>query len=252
MLKPLIATRDPGIAAEIVHAAGSSGLTRLWDPLRVMLEHTPETRMSGVGRVALLSLAQSAVSHGMLATDRLAVEMPIAAALKCLRDGNSLLSVLPSEQLAAPAAIDACGWSGEEAARPLLLYNLESGGPSQKIAAAKALHRIYGLSCYDEVPEASRPDEPPTSRKVKRLSQQRSVWEEAIRQFDTTPRSSSRLRHGIPWSPLSALRHLERPDAAFGERLIAAWEHALVNRTAIPFYPSVFVRRQREALARLR
>ena len=107
------------------------------------------------------------------------------------------------------------------------------------------MQRKGGRTDADSSARASS-DTPP--RTVMRVSQDRSVWEEALRTFYRTPRGEGRLRHGLPWSPRSAIVHLARPDGTFSERLVAAWEYAVVNRSAPPCHPSWFVRRQQQAL----
>jgi len=247
-------TREPVVIEELVHAAGTAGLTRTAESLCVLVESVPDVQLTGIGRVALLSIAPASSLRGDLSVERLVWEMPVAAALICLRDGTSIFRYLPPDQITSVAAIEACGWCGEQTAKPLLLRFLESGEAKQKSAAASALYRIYGVACYEEVedptPVSADEDETP-KRRIKRLSHERPVWEAALRDFNKGSPAETRLRHGIPWSRRAALSHLKRAEAAFAERLVAAWEYAVVNRVPLPCHPSLFVTRQREAFSQL-
>ena len=176
-------------------------------------------------------------------------------ALCCQRDGTSFFEQLPEDTALASDTLEAIGWSGEQQAKSLLLEHLESGDDAQKSAAANALYRIFGYARYEEV-EVSVSEGPgeelaEETVEVKRLSQDRAVWEEALRVLDQRLADNVRLRHGQRWTNQSALHHLQRPEATYKERLVAAWEYAIVNRVPLPLHPLQFVKRQREALGRL-
>lgn len=84
---------------------------------------------------------------------------------------------------------------------------------------------------------------------VKKLSQDRAKWEHALqaRQGPT----GGILRHGEKWTKASALKHLSREELTYNERVIAAWEYAIVNSAPMPVHPWHFVSLQKQQLHQL-
>ncbi|MBN2716917.1 MAG: hypothetical protein JXX14_13780 [Deltaproteobacteria bacterium] len=93
-------------------------------------------------------------------------------------------------------------------------------------------------------------DEPSNDTiEVKKLSQDRAKWEEALSTRNGPP--GGILRHGEKWTKGSALRHLARQELTYNERVIAAWEHAIVNSAPLPLNPWHFVALQKKKLQNL-
>jgi 3-oxoacyl-[acyl-carrier-protein] synthase-1 len=251
-LVPLFDSRVPSVVVDLVHAAGAGGLTQFWPPLQALTEAVAEIRLVGVNRLAYLSIAPQGSAAGRV-DEQLAQEMPLACALLCSRDGISFAELTAGARGMSAALIEAHGWYGDQNAAGLLLAILDAGKDSHKAAAASALYRIYGIACHEEIETEPTQDEGEMHgrRTTQRLSQKRSAWESALEEFARSTPRARRLRHGLPWSRKSALEHLKRPELSFSERLVAAWEYAVVNRAPLPCYPSLFVRRQQRLLAEM-
>jgi hypothetical protein len=178
---------------------------------------------------------------------------PIACSLVSLRDGVTFIGQLQGIKSATPQVIEAIGWAGECNAAPFLMDMLMSGDDEQKAAAANALYRIFGCELREEVEiEVSEPGgEEVEMQEIERFSLDPAVWQEALRGFGIQQRGNMRLRHGQPWNRQSSLRHLQRPESNYDERLIAAWEYAIVNRKPLPLHPMQFIDKQKMVLSDL-
>lgn len=241
------------VAPELIHAIASAGLHSWAEPACRLVGSRPGMTLLGVNRVALLCIAPAGAVPHLLDVRALARDMPLALALLCLRDDLSFARFAETLNSQHPAILEALGWSGELTAVPTLLDALRSGPPAAKRAAANALFRISGVACFEDVaaPADDTGDSAQSTRTVRQLSQDAQRWESELLGLGRWSKGSGRWRHGEPWSPSSALHHLRRPECAHAERLVAAWEHALVNRAALPCQPTWFVARQRHALASL-
>lgn len=253
-LRPHFDTAVPELVVPLVEATGAAGLGQFWGLAAGLLEAYPER--FGAGDVfGAFAICPQGTQIPRMSLQQLISRVPVAHALHCLRDGASFLDQLEDDAPLACDALEAIGWSAEQQAKSLLLESLESGDDDQKSAAANALYRIFGCEQYEKVevsvsegPEDELAEE---TVEVKRLSQDRAVWEEALRAFDHRVTEKARLRHGKPWTNQSALHHLKRPEPAYQERFIAAWEYAIVNRVPLLLHPLWFVQRQKAALGRL-
>jgi 3-oxoacyl-[acyl-carrier-protein] synthase-1 len=253
-LRPHFHKPAPELAVPLVEAAGAAGFGELWKLVARLLEAYPK-QFAGDDLFGALAICPRGATMPDLSSQQFRSRAPVAYVLNCLRDGTSFLDQRPHDGSLTPDALQAIGWSGEQEAKSLLLESLESGDDDQKSAAANALYRIFGCEQYEEVevsvsegPEEELAEE---TVEVKRLSQDRAVWEEALRAFDHRVAEKTRLRHGKPWRNQSALHHLKRSELAYKERFVAVWEYAIVNHLPLPLHPLWFVQRQKEALGRL-
>lgn len=244
---------EPELALPLIEAAGAAGFSQFRGLLSDVVEEYSK-KFETVDLFSVLAISPQRAEINGLSLQQFISRYPVAQALQCLRDGISFINQIPGDISLAPGTIEGIGWSGEQKAKPLLLRFLESGDKNQKFAAANALNRIFGCGQYEEVEisVSEGPEEVPTIEtvEIKRLSQDRAVWEDALRQ-DHRMTENTRLRHGMPWTNQSALHHLQRPEFSYKERLVAAWEYAIVNHLPLPIHPLWFVQRQKESLDRL-
>lgn len=243
------------LAAPLVEAAGAAGYSQFWELVADILEVYPE-HFGAIDVFGALAICPQGAQIDGLNLQQFIFRHPVAHALNCLRDETSFTDQLPGDAATQTSdMLEGIGWSGEQKAKSLLLESLESGDDNQKSAAANALYRIFGCSQYEEVEirisETSEDELQQQTIEVKRLSQDRSVWEKVLHDFDHRVTEKVRLRHGKPWTIQSSLHHLKRPELAYMERLVAAWEYAIVNRVPLPLHPLWFVQRQKEALGKL-
>lgn len=255
-LRMPLASADSGTVTLAIQAAGAAGLAGLAESAAARAASLPQLLEGGLTKVALLSLGLTARDLPQLEVSHMVRDTPVAAALLCLREGTPLEPHVPAQPLSA-AWLEACGWSGEVQLTARLLEALDDQNPSRGTAAALALQRIYGITCepasradpqamHAQADSAAAPEPP--------LSLDRRAWESAIAAKDGSDlrrSGSQRLRHGKPWSCDSSITHMLRPDCNCQERLIAAWEYAVVHRRGLPVHPGRFVAVQRAALQRL-
>jgi 3-oxoacyl-[acyl-carrier-protein] synthase-1 len=154
---------------------------------------------------------------------------PEALAFACMRAGEAVLPIVLRAGLGTPEAAIALGWSGEVQATPHLLDALSSDDEEMVAAAARALARMNGTW-------------PTVDRKP---TLDRAAWEKALA---ATPRSSERIRGGRPWSRASARAALGDRRTPAVDRLVLAWEHAILNGTPLPLHPHQWVAAQRRRL----
>ena len=236
----------------IIEAAGGANYSRLWNVMAPYIE-SQSHQLSGMALCAAMLINPTNTRIPGYDYNQFPVLQPIACSLVSLRDGVTFIGQLQGIKFATPQVIEAIGWAGECNAASFLIDMLMTGDDEQKVAAANALYRIFGCELREEVEiEVSEPeDEEVEMQEIERLSQDPAVWQEALRGFGIQQRGNMRLRHGQPWTRQSSLRHLQRSEGSYDERLIAAWEYAIVNRQALPLHPLQFVDKQKAALPRL-
>jgi hypothetical protein len=61
--------------------------------------------------------------------------------------------------------------------------------------------------------------------------------------------AAPRVRAGRPWRKSSSLEGLIDPLTPCDERLVAAWEHAIINNQPLPVHPRQWVATQRRMLS---
>jgi len=241
----------PRLAIPLIEALGAAGLKCLWD-LDVKLMKTYPEQLKNVELFGAFANCPKGAKIPVLDLEQLLFSTPVAYALSCMRDKISFLTQIPQNKLPSANIIEAIGWSGEQAAKKILLKVLEEGDNDKKYAATSALYRIFGCELYEEVevpaPEISEEELSEEKVEIKRLSHNPAVWEEAIDTLSRQKSNDIRLRHGKQWTHKTALYHLQRPEAHYKERMVAAWEYTIVNGVPLPLHPMQFVRPQKEAL----
>ena len=250
LIKRLVQEASPELIVPIVEAAGGAGYSQLWYMIAPYIEAQSQ-QLTGMALCAAMAICPKNTRVPRYDYALLPLEGPITCALVSLRDGVSFLGQLHDKDISVPLIIEAIGWSGEPNAKPMLMRVLEFGNDVQKTAAANALYRIYGCDLKEEVEiSVSEPeDEEEEIVEIERLSQDPTVWQEALHVFEQQQRGNTRLRHGQLWTKQSAIRHLQRPEGSYSERLIAAWEFAIVNQKPLPIHPLQFIDKQKAALS---
>ena len=246
-IRGALASEDESVVAAAIQCAGTLGDIAQADAILARLRRSPRASdaiQGGLTKVALLSLGLSGREISALRPARLAETSPIACAFHCLREDESFATAI-ARTPSTLAAVDACGWSGEPALVPMLMELLSSPNRQYVVAAARALHRISGLRPMAPGGAADSSGEA-TSRPP--IALEPAPWDAALRASSVFDTSAGRLRHGKPWYRGSAVEHLRRPDCAVHERVIAAWEHAVINQRGLPTHPEQFVRAQRATL----
>ena len=245
---------QPEVVIPLVEAAGAAGFSQFWELVAGLLEKYAE-QLSAEDLFGITAICPQGSQMLGLSLPQLISRAPVAYALRCLRDGSPFINQLPVVTDFTSDVIEAIGWAGEQEAKSMLLGFIESGNDDQKSAAANALYRIFGCELFEEVEVSvlEGPEDEPYEEivELERLSQDRTLWEESLRALDLRTTGKARLRHGKPWTNQSALHHLRRPEMAYQERIIAAWEYAIVNSVPLPLHPLWFVQRQKEVLGRL-
>lgn len=240
---------DSSLVASAIQAAGALGMGDLLGTAvastRRLAQSGNDPAQGGLTKVALLSLGATGTDLSELRFEQLARTSPTACALYCLREQRRYMDFVRDSDLSV-AALDACGWAGEPELLPILLEYLASEDDRSVLAAAQSLHRISGLTPSPADAPEQAPDQP-----APRMAVDRASWVAALRSSGLAASKSDRLRHGQPWHQGSALTHLERHECSVPERIIAAWEYAVVHGSALPLHPEQFVRAQRTALTAL-
>ena len=252
LLNRLVQEASQELLVPIVEAAGSAGYSQLWNVIAPYIK-SQARQLTGVGLCAAMAICPRNTRIPVYNYAQLPLEEPITCALVSLRDGTSFLAQLQDIISVTPQMIEAIGWAGEPGVSSYLMDILMSGEDEHKTAAANALYRIYGCELKEEVEiSISDPeDDEEELSEIERLSQDPSEWKEALQVFEHQQRGNARLRHGQPWTKQSALRHLQRPEGNYEERLIAVWEYAVVNRKPLPLPPLRFIEKQKAALLNL-
>ena len=251
LLIRLVNEASPELFMSIVEAAGSAGYSQLWNVIEPYIK-SQTRQLTGVGLCAAIAICPRNTRLPVYNYAQLPLEEPITCALVSLRDGTSFLAQLQDIISVTPKMIEAIGWAGEPGVSSYLMDILMSGEDEHKTAAANALYRIYGCELREEVEiSVSEPEDKEEVLEIERLSQDPSAWQEALQGFENQQRGNARLRHGQPWTKQSALKHLQRPEGDYEERLIAAWEYAVVNRKPLPLHPLQFIDKQKAVLLNL-
>lgn len=241
-----------------IEAIGSNGFSNLWPSISALLaqNHFDSQLLTEQSVFSLLTIGRKQVAIRKQIQPLLQDMPPIPIALKSLRDGTSYWNNISNQKSHLPEVLEAIGWAGESAAKEALLTYLEDGDDDQKQASANALYRIFGCPLFEEVQvvdeedemqdEEIDHDEPTDTIEIKKLSQNKQKWETALIEFEN--QIGIKLRHGKEWSPKSAIEHLHRDEGTFRERVIAAWEYAIVNNAPLPVKPWQFVASQKSDL----
>jgi hypothetical protein len=203
---------------------------------RADVAHRPVTQ------IALMALGIGPGELPELAPGSLASASPLVFALSCLKE-DAAFTPFARESDHSTALLEACGWAGEPALVSVLLGAMASGNEKRAAAAALSLERITGLHVAAERPPGTAGEKAPRS-----LSLDPERWRERLDAAGTLQHGAKRLRHGAAWHRGTAVAHLRRPECRTNERLIAAWEHALIHEAGFPAHPEQFVELQRAEL----
>jgi 3-oxoacyl-[acyl-carrier-protein] synthase-1 len=251
LINRLVIEATPELFISIIEAAGIAGCSQLWNVIEPYIQ-SQARQLTGVGLCAAMAICPRNTRLPAYNYADLPIEEPITCALVSLRDGRSFLGQLQDIISVTPQMIEAIGWAGESGVSSYLIDILMSGEDEHKTAAANALYRIYGCELREEVMIlVSEPEDEEEVLEIERLSQDPSAWQEALQVFEHKLRGNAHMRHGQPWTKQSALWHLQRPECDYEERLIAAWEYAVVNRKPLPLHPLQFIDKQKAVLLNL-
>lgn len=250
LLHRLVQEAFQELIVPIFEAAGSAGYSPLWNVIAPYIASQAQ-QITGMALCAAMTICPKNIRIPGYDYAQLPQADPITCAIISLRDGVSFFEQLQGINSVKSQIIEAIGWAGESNAASFLMGMLETGEDEQKTAAANALYRIFGCELTEQVEIlVSEPeDEEEEVQEIERLSQDPDEWKQALQGFENQQRGNIRLRHGQSWTKQSALWHLQRPECNYDERLIAAWEYAVVNREPLPLHPMQFIDKQKAALS---
>jgi 3-oxoacyl-[acyl-carrier-protein] synthase-1 len=251
LIRSALSSDDASVIAAAVQCAAALGdlddVDAILGRIHALARSGVDAVQGGLTKVALLGLGISGTDLPQLWASNLANTSPTACALYCLKEDQSF-EVLVRDSPMSAASLEACGWAGEPALIPVLIESLSSNDAECALAAAQSLQRISGLSLRASKATTDSEAEDPSTHG---LALDPKVWYEGVQSSGLLNTEARRLRHGVPWHPWTAVEHLRRPQCSMNERLIAAWEHAVIHRRGLPTHPEQFVYAQRTALAAL-